>query len=217
MSEIAPPAVARSGGATSPHSGMVPRPAAPHPQPSGVLRDGTLCPPCATAPAGRKPGRGLSREAFTAIAAPIRARGGLIEEVAAATGLSVVACAWRCRSYGLPRQKLDKHAEIVRLYRAGWQPAEIGARLGMKAHSVVTYANAMRRKGFDVPRAPATGGPQRRVNYGDVCRLANEGLRQKDIAAQLGITEKAVSRILIAMRKEGVPLPPGGRWPKGGA
>lgn len=196
---------------------MVPRPAASHPQPEGALRSGVTFPPCKLTPAGLPSSRGLSREAFIAIAAPIRARGGTIEEVAAATGISPRASAYRCQAYGLHRQANHKHEEILRLYRAGWQPAEIGARLGMKAHTVVTYAGYMRRKGIDVPRAPATGGAARRVNYGEVCRLAREGLNQPQIAARLGCSQKNVSKILCAMRAAGEPLPQGGRWPKGGS
>ena len=61
MSEIAPPSPARSGGATSPHCGIVPRPAAPHPQPAGELCAGLSCVSSQTSPAGRQLGRGLSR------------------------------------------------------------------------------------------------------------------------------------------------------------
>lgn len=168
MTEIAP--VARSGGATSPHCGMVPRPAAPHPQPSGVLRDGTLCPPCATAPAGRKPGRGLSPQL----------------------------------------------QEVARLYRLGWTVDGMAARLGVSEKTIREYGYRVRQLGIELPRAPMRGGPPRRVSYGEVCRLANEGLRQFEIAARLGVSQKAVSRILIEMRAAGVSLPPGGRPKAGG-
>lgn len=216
MTEIAPPAVARSGGVTSPHCGMVPRPAAPHPQPSGVLRDGTLCPPCATAPAGRKPGRGLSREAFTAIAEPILSRGGTMAEVAAATGMSWDACWARCNSYGLRRAKMDKFAEVARLYRLRWQPQEIAQRVGISVKSVYCYARIARRNGVEVPRAPFDGGFERQMNYAEVARRWNAGERQRDIAEAFGVRQTAVSSALHKMAASGMLTRPLGRWPRAG-
>lgn len=105
-------------------------------------------------------------------------------------------------------------AEVVRLYRQGWTCAGIADHIGVSAKSVRTYANIARRAGVQFPRAPQTGGPKRRIQFGDVCRLAREGLKQDEIAAQLGTTQKYVSKVLIAMRAAGEPLPPGGRWPK---
>lgn len=215
--EIAPPAVARSGGATSPHCGMVPRPAALHPRAgAGSVAAGNSFPPCKTAPAGRKPGRGLSREAFTAIAAPILARGGTKSEVAAATGMSWDACWARCNSYGLRRAKMDKLAEVARLYRLRWQPEQIAERVGISIKSVYSYAHMVRRAGVDVPRAPFDGGFERQMNYAEVARRWNAGERQRDIAAAFGVGQTAVSGALHKMAASGMLTRPLGRWPKAG-
>lgn len=90
MIEIAPPSPARSGGATSPHSGIVPRPAASHPRPVGALCAGTLFPPCKTAPAGLPSSRGLSwtQEEIERLA-ELRAEGRTREECAAALGRTI--------------------------------------------------------------------------------------------------------------------------------
>lgn len=110
-----------------------------------------------------------------------------------------------------------RQAEVARLYRAGWTVDGIAERLGVAEKSVRTYANQVRRAGVAIPRAPQRGGWQRRVSWGEVCRLAREGLRQAAIAERLGCSKQTVSKILCDMRAAGEPLPPGGRWPGRGA
>lgn len=109
------------------------------------------------------------------------------------------------------------NTEVARLYAAGWQPETIAARFGVKPQTVHTYAHQARRAGIDVPRAPATGGFARRHDYAALLRMAQAGTPNGEIARALGCSRNLVSKVLTAMRRDGVPLPPGGRWPERGA
>lgn len=141
MSEFAPPSPARSGGATSPHSGMVPRPAASHPQPAGVLRAGTLCPPCKLAPAGLPSSRGLSwsREELDRLAA-LRAEGRTRAECAALLERSIHGIHHAVRQYRLKRIRNKKWTvaelrTLVRLKIARNTVAHIAAQVGRTPRS----------------------------------------------------------------------------------
>lgn len=225
MTETAPGlSAARSGGAISP-GGIVPRPAASRPQPEGAtaLRSGmsAVSSRLQTAPAVSDGGRRLSREAFIAIAAPIVARpeerpGEAVRAIQAATGLTAAAVYSRLKLAGLQLQREDRKAEIVRLYRAGWQPVEIAARYNVEVRTIYSYASEVRRSGQAVPRAPGSG-LERRMNYADVARRWNAGEKQLAIAAVYGVTQTAVSNALKAMAKDGIITRPLGRWPRGGA
>lgn len=140
-----------------------------------------------------------------------------MSEVAAATGMSWDACWARCNSYGLRRAKMDKLAEVARLYRLRWQPEQIAERVGISVKSVYSYANMVRRAGADVPRAPFDGGFERQMNYAEVARRWNAGDRQRDIAAAFGVGQTAVSGALHKMAASGMLTRPLGRWPKAGA
>jgi uncharacterized protein (DUF433 family) len=220
MSNETAPSKARSGGATP--TGIVPSPAATHPSRRGDCAPARLVfsqPNCARADS-RSPGR-LSREEFIAIAAPILATpeerpGDAVRRIEAATGMAAGAIYSRLRLYGLQLQREDRKAEILRLYRAGWQPAQIAARYGVDVRTIYAYASAARRSGRAVPRAPGVG-PERRMNYADVARRWNAGEKQAAIAAVYGVTQNAVSNAVRAMAKDGMITRPLGRWPRGGA
>lgn len=136
MSEIAPPSPARSGGATSPHGGMVPRPAASHPQPAGALCAGTLFPPCKTAPAGLPSSRGLSwtREEIERLA-ELRAEGRTRQECAAILGRALWGVDSVIKRRALPRVRdaewnAEEFRALLRMKMARKTIAEIAAKLG---------------------------------------------------------------------------------------
>jgi len=175
VTERAPPAAARCGGATPP--AISPCPAAPHPQPEGALCSGSLDVSSPTAAAVSNGSRRLSRP----------------------------------RVRGIPWRRVE---EVARLYRAGWTVANIAERMGLRPGTVRIYATHARRAGGDVPNAPATGGWPRRVQFGEVCRLAREGLAHHEIGARLGANQSRISRIIRMMREAGEPLPPPRRGAK---
>lgn len=136
MNEIAPPAVARSGGATSPHGGMVPRPAASHPQPAGALRAGILVPPCKLAPARLVSRRGISwtREEVERLEA-LRAEGRTRDEAAAILGRSLYAVDSAIKKHRLdrvrePQWTAGEYRTLLRMKIARKTTAEIAAELG---------------------------------------------------------------------------------------
>lgn len=142
MSEFAPPSPARSGGATSPHSGMVPRPAASQPQPAGVLRAGKReCPPCKLAPAGLPSSRGLSwsREELDRLAA-LRAEGRTRAECAAILGRPLWGVDGAIKRRALPRVRGPKWTAgelrtLLRMKIARHTVADIAAQIGRTPRS----------------------------------------------------------------------------------
>lgn len=141
MNEIAPPAVARSGGATSPHSGMVPRPAASHPQPAGELRAGILVPPCKLAPAGLPSSRGLSwSQAELDRLAALRAEGRTRAECAAILGRPLWGVDGAIKRRALPRVRGPKWTAgelrtLLRMKIARHTVADIAAQIGRTPRS----------------------------------------------------------------------------------
>jgi DNA-binding NarL/FixJ family response regulator len=114
----------------------------------------------------------------------------------------------------MKRAPVNKKAEVARLYAAGWQPEVIAQRLRVEPRTIYTYATTMRRSGADLPRAPATHGFDRRLNYAEVARLWNAGEKQGAIAARLGFTQSGISAALHAMAGSGMLTRPLGRWPR---
>lgn len=157
MSEIAPPTPARSGGATSPPCGMVPRPAASSPQPAGVLRAGKReCPPCKLAPAGLPSSRGLSwsQEELDRLAA-LRAEGRTRAECAALLERSLYGIHHAVRQYRLKRTRNKKWTvaelrTLVRLKIARHTVSHIAAQVGRTPRSTS-------RKWQEVSRRLPTG------------------------------------------------------------
>jgi predicted transcriptional regulator len=113
----------------------------------------------------------------------------------------------------MPVQLSPQMAEVARLYRAQWTVDGIAQKLGVSATTVRQYAHLARQRGADIPRAAATGGFPRRMDYAAVLRMWEAGQRQRDIATTLGVTQKAVSKALVAMARDGVVMRPLGRWP----
>ncbi|MBP0492202.1 helix-turn-helix domain-containing protein [Roseomonas indoligenes] len=99
-----------------------------------------------------------------------------------------------------------REAEVARLYKARWAASAIADKLGISISAVYDYASKARRKGIDLPLQDMPGAP-RKLDWRAVTQLARDGVVQKQIAASLGITERAVSKILHAQRQAGVNVP----------
>lgn len=106
-----------------------------------------------------------------------------------------------------------KMAEVARLYRAQWTVAAIAGKVGLSERSVVTYATLLRRRGEDVPRAPATGGNPRKIHMAECARLHAEGWTQRRLAQRYGVNQTAISSCLRIAAAAGIETGRLGRWP----
>lgn len=149
MNQIAPPSPARCGGATNPPGGMVPRPAASHPQPAGELRAGLSCVSSQTTPAGRQLGRGLSSEERIAAIRKLQEDGKNLRECAEVLGISYNAVKKFSRYHAVRQERVpvqykgphdDRVCALIAAHRT---LAEIAAAIGVSRRAVKSICDRL--------------------------------------------------------------------------
>lgn len=149
MNQIAPPSPARCGGATTPPGGMVPRPAASHPEPARGMHAGILVPPCKTSPSASDGAGGLSSGERIAAIRKLQEDGKNLRECAEILGISYNAVKKFSRYHAVrqarvPVQYKGPHDDrVCALIAADRTLAEIAAAIGVSRRAVKSICDRL--------------------------------------------------------------------------